>query len=126
MKKTGILPIALAMMLLVSCEKHITTDFVVDNNSGKPILVTYETYDNSMNDTLVEGNQKNVRFYFIESSGQSAVEHPVTSYLKYFSVEQDTIPSKVNYYSNDNWIYTKHSDSHEEYKVVVNPTDFNQ
>jgi len=126
MKKIKLFLIGLMLLSLTSCDKEIIEEFVLDNDCEFTINIQYETASGIRLDTIVNKKTINVVLLRNIDFAPSVSEYDLAKYFKYFEIESDTLVSKVNYRSNEAWIYSENSKTHAVYNLTVDSTHFNK
>lgn len=124
MKRKLILVLAIASFFAMSCDKEMHYTFIVENNSKNEIIVNFKPIDdNDKTLTIAEETIDTICNYTI-TEGTNIYEREIGSIFAYINVECNTVPSKINYLSNDIWNYEKKSDTYAIYYLEVDSTHF--
>lgn len=116
--------IILSFIILCSCDKELFEDFFVKNNYSKDIELHVKFHEGGIFDTIIE-SKSILLLSTLTGFGNSVHKFELNSYFKSFEVtKDDTIKSKINYLLNENWEFKEFSDTHAEYRLVVDETHF--
>jgi hypothetical protein len=109
---------------LLACDKELIEEFVIDNDYNRSINVQFENMNGEVFDSTITPNALNVRFYVNTGYGNSVSEFDLSRLFKYFTIQSDTIISATNYLDNNQWLYTEYSETHSEYRLIIDSSDF--
>jgi hypothetical protein len=116
--------VVISFIIFCSCDKELSEDFIVINNLSTPIAVSLETNLDEYDETVIQPNSEGIVLQ-ARGFGNSVHEIEISRWFKSFEVtKDDTIKSKINYLLNENWEYKESSDTHAEYRLMVDSTHF--
>ena len=116
--------IIISFITFCSCDKELFEDFIVKNNLSSSIEVTFETTIDEYDETVIQPNSE-VIIRHTRGFGNSVHKYKISEWFKSFEVTKgDTVKSKVDYLLDENWEYRELSDTHAEYRLVVDETHF--
>jgi hypothetical protein len=125
MKILKLLLIGIILLTLYSCDKEIIEEFVIDNDSEFILNIKYKTASGISSEKIVSKNAINVIILKHIDFAPEVFERELWKYFEYFEIKSDTLKSKINYRSNEAWIYTEKSNTHAVYYLKVDSTHFN-
>jgi hypothetical protein len=124
MKRKLILVIVIASFFAICCDKEMHYTFIVENNSKSEMIVNFKPIDdNNKTLTIAEETIDTIYNYTI-TEGTKIYEREIGGIFTDINVECNSVPSKINYLSNDNWNYDKESDTHAVYYLTIDSTHF--
>lgn len=124
MKKLNFLGIILIAFLMMSCDKELFYDYIVENKSSESIHIHIEYLNSDIVDTTL-GKKTILKIGTSIGYGTSVYEFELSSLYNYFEIQdEDSILSKRDYLLNKNWVYKEYSDTHAEYLLIVDSTHF--
>lgn len=124
MKEIKLFLIGIILLSLTACDKEIIEEFVIDNDSELILNLKYETASGIRLDTIVSQKAINVIILRNNDFAPAVNECDISKYFEYFEIKSDTIVSKINYKSNEAWIYSEKSKTYAVYYLKVDSTHF--
>ncbi|NOQ27298.1 MAG: hypothetical protein GQ564_18205 [Bacteroidales bacterium] len=124
MNKNNIIFIIITFIIFCSCDRELFEDFIVKNNLSTSITVVHETNLDEYSELVILPNTEAI---VLQASGygNSVHKYKISEWFKLFEVtKDDTVQSKVDYLLDENWEYKELSDTHAEYRLVVDSTHF--
>ena len=116
--------LALLILVLYSCDKELIEDFIITNSHNNDIHVNAENMNGVViRDTITIG-ETSYLFYTNTGYGNSIYKFELKTLFKYFEINSGSIPSKLDYLNDTMWEYIELSDTHAEYRLVIDSTHF--
>ena len=113
----------LVILVIVGCDKELTYDYTFQNKSPYTVYLTYESHiDNSYNHTVL--SEDSIIITTSTGFGNSVYELDLKNLFKSFSLRTDSLYSDSDYTENKYWEYTEFSDTHAEFRLIVDSTHF--
>jgi hypothetical protein len=110
------------IITLIGCDEEMFYDYIIRNNHDKTIVVEFETYDIPNESHSIDPGIHDTIYSFSIIEGTKIYEREII--FNEINIKSDTTESRVDYQSNDTWEYTKKSDTHAVYYLVVESEDF--
>jgi hypothetical protein len=126
MKGKLILMFVIASYFAICCDKEMYYTFIVENKSKDEIIVSFKPIDESDKTLTIAKEAMATIYNYTITEGTKIYEREIGSIFANIKVESNSVPSKINYLSNDTWYYNKKSNTRAVYYLEVDSTHFEQ
>jgi hypothetical protein len=124
MKNIRILFTFLVFSFIVSCDKELYYDYVIENESNQPILVNMVFHNDNVRDTLISV-QARIILTTSKGYGNSVNEFEISRLFKDLTIRNaDSVFANKDYLSNEYWLYKEYSDTHAEFLLTIYSAHF--
>jgi hypothetical protein len=110
------------LLLLLSCDKEVYYDFIVENNCDKSIIVTLIDYKNTVTTKTVIINEQLIVYSSIGLN--KLTDEKIESVFNSIIVTKDNDTAIRNYLDRNQWQFVEESDTKANCYLIVDSTDF--
>ena len=124
MRKINLIIILIISLTIVSCDKEMYYNFVINNELENEITVTFIALDYGMETIIIPEGVKDTIYIYSITEGTKIYEREIRWKFDEITISTDNVYSNVNYLLNENWKYREFSDTYAEYFLTVDSTHF--
>jgi len=124
MKRELILVLITVSIIALCCDEEMHYEFIIENSCKSELIVNLKPNGDNEKTISIAKEKADTVYDFTIIEGMHIDEKKIDKIFTYINIQCNTIPSKIDYLSNEVWYYDKKSESHAVYYLEVDSTHF--